>query len=187
MLDRLAQDGQDRARDAMLAGGAATPKSPDNRQRQPEADFLIAGEDKGRLPEDLSAQPEAQFLSNRKHSSSELTHLTLPKEFSQQASASATALGSAASTAALPSDHEIGHPRYRGSFCTAGVEINAARKRSLRKPLCFFPKLRETFADDPDIVRIVESLPLDMQQEASRRLATKGKEAAAAFLEGTEE
>ena len=55
------------------------------------------------------------------------------------------------------------------------------REESPRKPPRFYPKLWEAFDGKPEMSRL-EGLPVDLQHEASKRLALEGIEAAAAYV-----
>ena len=52
-----------------------------------------------------------------------------------------------------------------------------------RQPYRPYPKLWEAFADEPHLLKMRDTLTFDRLTEASKRLATQGREAARAVLE----
>lgn len=75
-------------------------------------------------------------------------------------------------SAPLPSEREV---RSKGA-CEGKVLTPVAR------PRCPYPRLIEAFADNPNMVALIERLGPEQQEQASRLLAMKGKDRVLDFL-----
>jgi hypothetical protein len=112
----------------------------------------------------------------------------LPQEnLPQGAASAAVALEGASSSAfTMPADHKASKTDHRNSYCTAEPDRiakgRAMNERGQRQRPRFYPKLFQAFEGTPEIFQILERLSMDVQHEASKRLAMEGPEAAAAYV-----
>lgn len=178
-MEVWAQDGKYRVREVEAEGKPEADfrvKQEAECRMKPEADFRVESDDDDK-PAVSSTKPEADFLSNRKPTSAELSHLSLPAESAQQRGAAAAAPDGASSA-----PRDCGDVLCRHLTCRMEREEaaeRAMRKASKRQRPRFFPPLFEAL---PDMAPQLERLSYDVQCEASKLLAMQGVQAAADYV-----